>query len=80
MRRLRTLALACSLAWAPLACSGGADGDADSESATARDTLTRDQKDSLLGTMPVPGAGAVGRARDAARDAGTRAEAHDTMR
>jgi hypothetical protein len=58
-----------------LACTGGEDqaGEVDP------DTLTRAQKDSLLSTMPVPGAGAVGKALDAAETARARAEQHDTL-
>ncbi len=41
---------------------GGGDGGAEE---TAGDTLTRRQKDSLLSTLPVPGAGAVQRALEA---------------
>jgi hypothetical protein len=44
------------------------------------DTLTRRQKDSLLSTLPVPGAGAVGKALEAADAARARAEQHDTIR
>lgn len=47
---------------------------------TAVDTLTRRQKDSLIATMPIPGAGAVGRALDAADLANARTQAHDTIR
>lgn len=52
----------------------------DAEYQAAVDTLTRAQKDSLIATMPIPGAGGVGRAIDAARDANARAQAHDTIR
>ncbi|MCJ7630456.1 MAG: hypothetical protein MUO50_18935 [Longimicrobiales bacterium] len=57
------------------ACSGGG-GEEDQ---AARDTLTRRQKDSIISTLPVPGAGAVGKALDAADAARARAEAHDTI-
>ncbi len=46
----------------------------------AVDTLTRRQRDSLLGTMPLPGAGAVGKAMRAADSLSARARAHDTIR
>ncbi len=46
---------------------------------THTDTLTRRQKDSILSTLPVPGAGAVGKALDAADAARARAEQHDTI-
>jgi len=55
-------------------------GDRAAEYQTAVDTLTRGQKDSLIATMPIPGAGAVGRALDAAQAANARTEAHDTIR
>ena len=56
-------------------CSGGApQGEA-----TDTDTLTRRQKDSLISTMPIPGAGAVGTALDAADKAEERARQLDTM-
>ncbi len=45
----------------------------------AVDTLTERQRDSLLSTMPVPGAGAVGKAMDAADKARERARQLDTM-
>ena len=45
----------------------------------AQDTLTRRQKDSIISTLPVPGAGAVGKALDAADAARARAEQHDTI-
>jgi hypothetical protein len=37
-------------------------GESAGDAQTAVDTLTRRQKDSLISTMPIPGAGAVGRA------------------
>lgn len=58
-----------------LAACGGGDGDAQ----TAADTLTRDQKDSIIADLPIPGAGAVGRALDARGTANSRTEAHDTL-
>lgn len=54
-------------------------GDADEDSRTAADTLTRAQKDSIVADLPIPGAGAVGaalRSRDRAND---RTAAHDTI-
>ncbi len=56
-------------------CGDGGGGDAQ----TARDTLTRRQKDSIISTLPVPGAGAVGKALDAADAAKARAERLDTI-
>jgi ABC-type glycerol-3-phosphate transport system substrate-binding protein len=58
------------------ACSGSGSGEATS----AADTLTRRQKDSLVSTMPIPGAGAVGRAMEARDAANARADAHDSIR
>ena len=52
----------------------------DQEYRTAVDTLTRRQKDSLVSTMPIPGAGAVGRAMGAADRANARTLAHDSIR
>ncbi len=43
------------------------------------DELTRRQKDSIISTLPIPGASAVGRALDAADAARVRALAHDTI-
>ena len=58
-------------------CGGGGGEEADR---LDPDTLSRRQKDSILSTLPVPGAGAVGKALDAADAARARAEAHDTIR
>ena len=76
-RRSRRTGLFASLAVALLfvGCGGGEAGD----DQAAQDTLTRRQKDSILATLPVPGAGAVGKALDAADAARARAEAHDTI-
>jgi len=56
-------------------CGGGGGGEANE----ATDTLTRRQKDSLVSQMPIPGAGAVGKALDAADAAKARAERHDSL-
>jgi hypothetical protein len=45
---------------------------------TPADTLTQRQKDSIAGTLPVPGAGAVQKALEASDAARERAERHDT--
>lgn len=47
---------------------------------TATDTLTRRQKDSLLSTVPYPGAGRILDAQSATDRANARALQHDTMR
>ena len=57
------------------ACGSSAGG-----TQSAADTLTRRQKDSLIATMPIPGASGVGRALDAVDQAAARAAAHDTIR
>jgi hypothetical protein len=53
--------------------------DAGSDAASLGDTLTRRQKDSIVSTLPIPGAGAVGRALEASDLAAERALAHDTL-
>lgn len=68
----RSLLVATALV---LAGCGGGDGDTQ----TAADTLTRAQKDSIIAELPIPGAGAVGRALDARGAANARTEAHDTL-
>jgi len=57
-------------------CGGGNGGGEEASG----DSLSQRQKDSLLATMPVPGAGAVQKALDASEAARARAEAHDTIR
>ena len=57
------------------ACSAG--GGADDVSAA--DTLTRRQKDSILSTMPVPGARSIGRALEASDAAAERARRFDSL-
>lgn len=49
-------------------------GESTGDAQMATDTLTRRQKDSLIADMPLPGAGAVGRALDAQDAARERAE------
>jgi hypothetical protein len=55
-------------------CGGGGAGDR-----ADQDTLTRREKDSILSTLPIPGAGAVGKALEASDAAKARAEQHDTI-
>lgn len=57
------------------ACGRGSE-----DARSAADSLTRSQKDSLIADMPVPGAGAVGRALEAADRANARTQDHDTIR
>jgi len=59
---------------------GGACADSRAEYDAAVDTLTRRQKDSLISTMPIPGAKGVQRAQDAADKLRARAADHDTIR
>ena len=73
--RLRVGFSLLSLSCLALAC-GGANEASDM---TEQDTLTRSQKDSIISTLPVPGAGAVGKALEAADAARARAEQHDTI-
>lgn len=68
-------AVAAAAAVGLWACGQGG-GDA----ASAADTLTRRQRDSIISTMPIPGAGAVGRALDAQDAANARAAQHDSIR
>lgn len=49
------------------------------ESANAADTLNRAQKDSIVASLPIPGAGAVGRAMDARDRANARTADHDSI-
>jgi hypothetical protein len=56
--------------------SCGGDGGG---AATASDTLTRRQRDSVISTMPIPGAGGVGRALDAQDRARERAAQLDSI-
>jgi hypothetical protein len=55
-------------------------GDSAGDAQTAVDTLTRRQKDSLISTMPVPGAGVVGRALDVQDLTRQRAAEMDSIR
>ena len=67
--------LFCALLLGASACGGGGD----SGGQLPGDTLTRRQKDSIISTLPVPGADAIGRALDASDAARARAERHDTI-
>ena len=73
MKRASRAAIAAA-ALAFWACGQSA-GDAES----AADTLTRRQRDSIISTLPLPGAGAVGRALDAQDAANARAAEHDSI-
>jgi len=73
---LASALLACAILFTA-ACTGSPDGGGDT--ALRADTLTRRQKDSIVSTLPIPGAGAVGRALNASDLAAERALAHDTL-
>lgn len=73
----RRLIVAAAAMLGVLACGRGAGGSAADQ---PDDTLTRREKDSLISTMPVPGAGRVMDARRAADQANERAQRHDTIR
>ncbi len=68
-------AVAATLALSVSNCSSG--GNAGTSG--SGDTLTQRQKDSIVGTLPVPGAGAVGKAMEAADSLRSRALQHDTI-
>jgi len=68
------------LALATLTLTLSACGTGGGEAQTAADTLTRRQRDSIISTMPLPGAGGVGRALDAQDAARARADALDSIR
>jgi hypothetical protein len=72
---LATAGLATALVLCAPACSGGGN----TAERSPGDTLTERQKDSILGTLPVPGAGAIGKALEAADSARSRALQHDTI-
>ena len=74
LRPSRAIALALAVVLA--ACGPGQAGDA---SSAAADTLTRRQKDSILSTMPVPGARSIGTALEAADAAAERARRLDSL-
>ncbi|HSR40823.1 MAG TPA: hypothetical protein VLL48_01595 [Longimicrobiales bacterium] len=71
------LGVAALLTAAP-ACGGSTDEAAGTT--TRADGLTPRQRDSVTSTLPLPGAGAVGRALRASDRASERARAHDTIR
>lgn len=73
MKRVAIVALVCL----GVAACGQGPGEADATAAT--DTLTRRQKDSIISTIPLPGAGAIGGAQRAVDQANARVLAHDTI-
>ena len=54
-------------------------GSSEADRSLAVDTLSRAQKDSIAASLPVPGAGGVGRALQARDAAAARAAAHDSI-
>jgi ABC-type glycerol-3-phosphate transport system substrate-binding protein len=70
-------ALAASLALC--ACGRGAAGGA-ATATVDRDTLTRRQKDSIVSTMPLPGARGIGSAQKAVDKLNAHAAAVDSVR
>ena len=75
MRRATVAAVAAAIAVGSWAC-GQSGGDAQ----TAADTLSRRQRDSIISTMPIPGARGVGRALEAQDAARERAAQLDSIR
>lgn len=71
MRKV-TLVLASALL---VAACGGNGGDVQ----TAADTLTREQKDSIVADLPIPGANGVGAAMRARDLANERTARHDSI-
>lgn len=72
-RRL-LVAAAVSGVWACGQSAGGSGNQA------ATDTLTRREKDSIVSTLPIPGAGRIRDAQTAVDRANARAQQHDTIR
>lgn len=60
------------------AATGCSTGETDDDAMPA-DTLTQQQRDSILGESNLPGAGGVGGALDASGDAADRAARHDSL-
>jgi hypothetical protein len=54
-------------------------GPSQEQHAIDPDTLSRRQKDSILSTLPIPGAGAVGRALEASDTAAARGQRLDSI-
>lgn len=74
MKRAPLAAIAVLATLGSWAC-GQSGGDAQ----TAADTLSRRQRDSIISTMPIPGASGVGRALDAQDAASARAAQLDSI-
>lgn len=74
----RRLVLAAAAMLGVWACGQGAGEEAEQPQAT--DTLTRREKDSIISTLPIPGAGKIMDARRAVDQANERVRQHDTIR
>ena len=74
-KRLTIVAVALLGIWA---CGQGTGEGAD-EAETPTDTLTTQERDSVMAELPIPGIRGIGAARRAADAAAERAEAHDTI-
>lgn len=72
--------LIVAVAAAALAGLGACGRSSATPGAAAADTLTRQQKDSIVAKLPIPGAGGVGAAQRARDAANARVQQHDTMR
>lgn len=76
MRRFLIIGLATLGVWA----CGQSQTQSEGQATVDRDTLTRRQKDSIVSTMPIPGASGIGRAQRAADRARERAAQLDSIR
>lgn len=76
MRRFRACVGSAGLGLTLILLTGCGRGG---ESGSPSDTLTQRQRDSIAGTLPIPGAGAIRKALDASDAAKARAERHDTL-
>ena len=76
MRKRQLLAFWAVAGLIPVACSGGEESSAN---ATVEDTLTRRQRDSIIGESPLPGAQGVRGAMRAADSAAARMERLDSI-
>ncbi|HSG47488.1 MAG TPA: hypothetical protein VLA43_06750 [Longimicrobiales bacterium] len=73
MKRLPAVLVLCAV------LAGCPESGAERPPANDRDTMTQRQRDSVTATLPIPGAGAVGGALDAADAAAARAAQHDSL-
>lgn len=74
-KRLTIITVALLAIWA---CGQGTEEGA-GETETPTDTLTTQERDSIMAELPIPGIGGIGAARRAADAAAERAESHDTI-